>query len=88
MNIKQQYKNHYSMSCRAATEFWRFSIERTELVCSGWCGYCDGVFWVIFSDNPPSLYMSMELSADPISFQEKRKSSTNSVTYQESGVSG
>ena len=38
------YKNIYSKSCRAAEEFWRFSIERRAGRGSIAGGCCGGVF--------------------------------------------
>ena len=76
------YKNNQSKSCR---ECCRFSIERRAARgCSGCCGAGD----VIVSEKPPSLSIMMEFSADPISSQGNRKSSTGWATYLEPGLLG
>ena len=67
------YKKKYSKSCRAAEEFWRFSIElRAERGCCG----CYGAGGVIISDKSSSSTIVMVFSADPASSLGKRKSLT------------
>ena len=67
-------KNIQSKSCRQLS---RFSIERRAGRGSIAYGCCGGVFsGVIVSEKPSSSSIVIGFSADPASYQGKRKSST------------